>query len=91
MLRLIPGIFYRYINSQRKDAQGIPPVKKKKVVLLNPISKKQKNLMVGSQMYSQKSSGQVGPGQLGLLYSDCWYLYEFKCIEFNGYNNTKEM
>ena len=29
MLRLIPGIFYRYINSQSKDTQGIPPLKKK--------------------------------------------------------------
>ena len=28
MLRLIPRT-YRYINSQKKDAQGIPPLKKR--------------------------------------------------------------
>ena len=50
-----PRDFYRYINSQRKDTQGIPPLKKKmEVVLLNQISKKQKNLMDSSQMYSPK-------------------------------------
>ena len=29
MLRLILRIFYWYINSQKKDAQGIPPLKKR--------------------------------------------------------------
>ena len=29
MLRLIPRNFYRYINSQKKDAQGISPLKKR--------------------------------------------------------------
>ena len=52
-----PRDFNRYINSQRKDTQGIPPLKNKnemKVELLNQILKKQKNLMVSSQMYSPK-------------------------------------
>ena len=29
MLRLIPRIFYWYINGQKKNAQGIPPLKKR--------------------------------------------------------------
>ena len=52
-----PRDFYRYmyINSQRKDTQGIPPLKRKReLILLNQILKKQKNLMASSQMYSPK-------------------------------------
>ena len=29
MLRRIQEIFYRYINTQKKDVQGIPPLKKR--------------------------------------------------------------
>ena len=28
-VKAIPKDFYRYINSQKKDAQGIPPLKKR--------------------------------------------------------------
>ena len=54
-----PKHFYRYINSQKKDAQGIPPMKKRNgggvemvVVLLNRNPRKQQNSMVSSLMYS---------------------------------------
>ena len=46
-----PKDFYRYINSQKKDAQGIPPLKREMVVvLLNRNPKKQQNSMVSSLM-----------------------------------------
>ena len=42
-----PRDFYRYINSQKKDTQGIPPLKRKNGnVLLSRISKRQRNSMV---------------------------------------------
>ena len=50
-----PKDFYRYTNSQKKDAQGIPPLKKRNemmVVLLNRNPRKQQNSMVSSLMYS---------------------------------------
>ena len=49
-----PKNFYRYINSQKKDAQGIPPLKKREmvVVLFNRNPRKQQNLMVSSLMCS---------------------------------------
>ena len=51
-----PKDFYRYINSQKKDAQGIPPLKKRngggvaQSEYVNP--RKQQNSMVSSLMYS---------------------------------------
>ena len=48
-----PKDFYRYINGQKKDAQGIPPLKREiVVVLLNGNPRKQQNSMVSSLMYS---------------------------------------
>ena len=48
-----PKDFYRYINSQKKDAQGIPPLKKRNgLVLLNRNPRKQHNSMVSSLMYT---------------------------------------
>ena len=48
-----PKDFYQYINSQKKDAQGIPPLKKRNGgSLLNRNPRKQQNLMVSSLMYS---------------------------------------
>ena len=44
-----PRDFYRYINSQKKDVQGIPPLKK-----LNLILKRQVNSMVSLRMCSPK-------------------------------------
>ena len=45
-----PRDFYRYINSQKKDTQGIPPRKRgKKVVLPNQILRKQVNSTVSSR------------------------------------------
>ena len=42
-----PTDFYRYINNQKKDTQGIPPLKRKNGnVLLSRISKRQRNSMV---------------------------------------------
>ena len=47
-----PKDFYQYINSQKKDAQGIPPLKKRNGggVAQNP--RKQQNSMVSSLMCS---------------------------------------
>ena len=47
-----PRDFYRYINIQRKDTQGIPPLKKEKWKWYCSIRfrKKQENLMVSSQI-----------------------------------------
>ena len=46
-----PRDFYRYINSQKKDTQGIPPLKKRQeVVLPNQILRKQVNSTASSQM-----------------------------------------
>ena len=48
-----PRNFYRYINSQKKDVQDIPPLKKRQgfqVVLPNQISRKQVNSMASSRM-----------------------------------------
>ena len=48
-----PKDFYRYIYSQKKDAQDIPPLKREMVVvLLNRNPRKQQNSMVSSLMYS---------------------------------------
>ena len=48
-----PKDFCRYINSQNKDAQGIPPLKRQMaVVLLNWNPRKQQNSMVSSLMCS---------------------------------------
>ena len=50
-----PRDFYRYINSQKKDTQGIPPLKRKNgKVLLSRISKRQRNSMVSLRMCSVK-------------------------------------
>ena len=47
-----PRDFYRYINSQKKDTQGIPPLEKrgKEVVLPNQILRKQVNSTASSRM-----------------------------------------
>ena len=48
-----PKDFYRYINSQKKDAQGIPPLKKRNGGgVAQSESEKQQNSMVSSLMYS---------------------------------------
>ena len=48
-----PKDFYRYINSQKKDAQGIPPLKKRNGSgAAQPNPRKQQNSMVSSLMYS---------------------------------------
>ena len=48
-----PKDFYRYINSQKKDALDIPPLKKiNEVVLLNRNPRKHLNLMTNSLMCS---------------------------------------
>ena len=49
-----PKDFYRYINSQKKDAQSIPPLEKREmvVVLLNRNPRKQQNSIVSSLMCS---------------------------------------
>ena len=50
-----PRDFYRYISSQKKDTQGIPPLKRKNgKVLLSRISKRQRNSMVSLRMRSVK-------------------------------------
>ena len=50
-----PRDFYRYINTQKKDTQGIPPLKRKNgKVLLSRISKRQRNSMVSLRMCSVK-------------------------------------
>ena len=50
-----PRDFYRYINSQKKDTQGIPPRKgRMERVLLSRISKRQRNSMVSLRMCSIK-------------------------------------
>ena len=48
-----PKYFYRYINSQKKDAQGIPPLKKRNCGgVAQTESEKAAELMVSSLMYS---------------------------------------
>ena len=50
-----PRDFYRYINSQKKDTQGIPPRKgRMERVLLSQISKRQRNSMFSLRMCSIK-------------------------------------
>ena len=50
-----PRDFYRYINSQKKDTQGIPPLKgRMERVLFSRISKRQRNSMVSLRMCSIK-------------------------------------
>ena len=53
-----PRDFYRYINSQKKDVQGIPPLKKRNgsglALLLNQILKRLVNSMVSLRMCSPK-------------------------------------
>ena len=48
-----PKDFYRYINSQKKDAKGIPPLKKRnRSGVAHRIPRKQQNSMVNSLMCS---------------------------------------
>ena len=50
-----PSDFYRYINSQKKDIQGIPPLKRKNGKgLLSRTSKRQRNSVVSLWMCSIK-------------------------------------
>ena len=50
-----PRDFYRYINSQKKDTQGIPPLKRKNGKgVAQRISKRQRNSMVSLRMCSIK-------------------------------------
>ena len=52
-----PRDFYRYINSQKKDTQGIPPLEKEariEVVLPNQILRKQVNSTASLRMCLQK-------------------------------------
>ena len=52
-VKAYPKDYYRYINRQKKDVQGIPLLKKEmEVVLLNRNLRKQQNSMVSSQMFS---------------------------------------
>ena len=57
-----PRDFYRYINSQKKDTQGIPPRKgRMEMVLLSRISKRQWNSIVSLRMYSVKNEHSQVP------------------------------
>ena len=50
-----PRDFYRYINSQKKDTQGIPPLKKRNGSgIAQSNLRRRKNLMVSSRMFSLK-------------------------------------
>ena len=49
-----PRDFYRYINSQKKDTQGIPPLKGKNGKGIARTSKRQRNSMVSLRMCSIK-------------------------------------
>ena len=52
-----PRDFYRYINSQKKDTQGIPPLKGgTEMELCSLILKRQRNLMVNLRMCSIKKN-----------------------------------
>ena len=62
-----PRDFYRYINSQKKDTQGIPPRKgRMERVLLSRISKRQRNSMVSLRMYSIKLNTRRSRFWIGL-------------------------
>ena len=62
-----PRDFYRYINSQTKDTQGIPPLKRKNgKVLLSRISKRQRNSMVSLRMCSVKMNTPQSRFWIGL-------------------------
>ena len=60
-----PRDFYRYINGQKKDTQGIPPLK----VLLNRNWNRRMNLMVSLRMCSTKMSTAKSRSQIGRLLS----------------------
>ena len=62
-----PRDFYRYINSQEKDTQGIPPRKgRMERVLLSWISKRQRNSMVSLWMCSIKMNTPKSHFWIGL-------------------------
>ena len=57
-----PRDFYRYINSQKKDTQGMPLKKRgTEVELHNPNLRRRKNLMVSSQMFFTRSEYKKVP------------------------------
>ena len=71
-----PRDFYRYINSQKKDTQGIPPRKgKMERVLLSRISKRQRNSMVSLRMCSVKMNTPRSRFWIGLHLS--WMILLF--------------
>ena len=65
-----PRDFYRYINGQKKDAQGIPPLKRRNG---NGVAEseleQQMNLMVSLRMCSTKMSTAKSRSQVGRLLS----------------------
>ena len=71
-----PRDFYRYINSQKKDTQGIPPLKRKNgKVLLSRTSKRQRNSMVSLRMCSLKMNTPRSRFWIGLHLS--WMILLF--------------
>ena len=65
-----PRDFYRYINSQRKDTQGIPPLKRKngKGVAQSDLEKAE-NSMIGLRMCSIKMNTSKSRFWIGLHFS----------------------
>ena len=72
-----PRDFYRYINGQKKDVQGIPSLKRRNGnVLLNRNWNRQMNLMVSLRMYLAKMSTAKSRSQIDRLLS--WMILLFR-------------
>ena len=71
-----PRDFYRYINSQKKDTQGIPPLNgRMERVLLSRTSKRQRNSVVSLRMCSIKMNTPRSRFWIGLHLS--WMILLF--------------
>ena len=72
-----PRDFYRYINGQKKDTQGIPPLKRRNGNgVVNRNWNRQMNLMVSLRMCSTKMSTAKSRSQIGRLPS--WMILLFR-------------